>query len=40
MILSNGNFDKLGQVREKEMEKAAKFFKFLKIYFSNFEDGM
>jgi N-acetylglucosaminylphosphatidylinositol deacetylase len=38
--LSNGNFEGLGQIREKEMVNASKYLKVKNLEFGNFEDGM
>ncbi len=38
--MSNGNFEGIGQIREKEMVNASKFLKVKNLEFGNFEDGM
>ena len=43
LCLSNGNFDGLGKIREKEMLKAAKYLNFSEVDILNSEklqDGM
>jgi len=39
LCLSNGDFDGLGKVREKELNKAAQLLGFTEVYFSDFVDG-